>query len=174
MARIDDLQEAPIEDVVALLVRERITGQAPPPSARRVVDALRADLESQCGATLDRFAAQLGNQSAFAQVTRQLISDLDFADELGQDPDAAEASAETAPEDSEETDPQDMASDSEHADGPQGDDVEAPSVEDAGDDTQSSESETEDLAGTSDTDEVTDDNKPWRPDEFKGENIRES
>ena len=38
---ITDRADAPIEEAVALMVRERLTGQAPPPAARKLVDLWR-------------------------------------------------------------------------------------------------------------------------------------
>src|SRR5882762_3580187 len=35
---ITDRADAPIEDAIAMLVRERLTGQAPPPAAKKLVD----------------------------------------------------------------------------------------------------------------------------------------
>src|SRR6202047_5597344 len=42
---ITDRADAPIEDAVALMVRERLTGLAPPPAARKLVDLWRPWIE---------------------------------------------------------------------------------------------------------------------------------
>src|ERR1700739_1864223 len=39
---ITDRADAPIEDALAMMVRERLTGQAPPPTARKLVELWRA------------------------------------------------------------------------------------------------------------------------------------
>src|ERR1700739_673310 len=40
--QINDRADAPIEDALAMMVRERLTGQAPPPTARKLVELWRA------------------------------------------------------------------------------------------------------------------------------------
>jgi cobaltochelatase CobT len=44
---ITDKADAPIEEAVALMVRERLTGQAPPPAARKLVDLWRPHIEEK-------------------------------------------------------------------------------------------------------------------------------
>src|ERR1700680_4145294 len=51
---ITDRADAPIEDAVALLVRERLTGLAPPPAARKLVELWRPWIEDRAGRGLDR------------------------------------------------------------------------------------------------------------------------
>src|SRR5581483_3287170 len=51
---ITDRADAPIEEAVALMVRERLTGLAPPPAAKRLVDLWRPLIEDRAGRNLDR------------------------------------------------------------------------------------------------------------------------
>src|SRR5690606_39947793 len=44
-SRMQDRSLAPLADAVALMVRERLTGLAPPPNAKALVDAWRAEIE---------------------------------------------------------------------------------------------------------------------------------
>src|SRR5690606_11737289 len=44
-ARMSNRATAPLADAVALLVRERLTGAAPPANAKALVEAWRADIE---------------------------------------------------------------------------------------------------------------------------------
>src|SRR5437588_6889950 len=46
---VSDRADAPLEEAVAMLVRERLTGPTPPAAARRVVDLWRAALEDRAG-----------------------------------------------------------------------------------------------------------------------------
>ena len=87
-----DTSSAPIEDAVALLLRERLTGDAPPDSARAIVEMWRGVIEDKAGDKLDRLSDMLSDQQAFARLTRDVIASLDMADELGEDPDAGEES----------------------------------------------------------------------------------
>jgi cobaltochelatase CobT len=85
LARIQDRANAPIADIVSLMVRERLTGQRPPEAARALVDIFRPEIEAKAGPDLDRLAASIDNQAAFARVTRAILRDLDMGDE-GADP----------------------------------------------------------------------------------------
>jgi len=80
-ARISQREDAPLADVLGLITREILTGRTPPESARRMVDLWRERLEAKAGDTLHRLESVLDDQAAFAALTRQLIADLDLADE---------------------------------------------------------------------------------------------
>ncbi|MFQ5533891.1 MAG: cobaltochelatase subunit CobT [Sphingomonadales bacterium] len=78
--------EAPLSEAVALIVRERLTGEKLPDTASRMVELWRPWIEDKAGADLDRLVETISDQQAFAGVTRQVIADLDLADELGDEP----------------------------------------------------------------------------------------
>ena len=80
LARRAETTEPPMADILALLVRERLTGQAPPDGARTFVDAFRADIEARAGHDLDRMAAAIDDQTAFARIARNVLKDLDMAE----------------------------------------------------------------------------------------------
>ncbi len=105
LARIQDRANAPLADVVSLMVRERLTGQAPPDGAKMIVDMLRAEIEAKAGPDLDRLAANIDDQAAFARVTKAILRDLDMGDE-GSDPTEGEEDeqGEEQQEQSEDTD----------------------------------------------------------------------
>jgi cobaltochelatase CobT len=87
--RIQDRARAPMADILSLLVRERLTGDAPPDGAKALVDMFRADIESRAGQDLDRLLASIDDQSAFGKITRTILRDLDLVD--ASDADDAEA-----------------------------------------------------------------------------------
>ena len=60
---ITDRADAPIEDAVAMMVRERLTGQAPPPAARKLVDLWRPFIEERAGRRT-RPAGEAGREPA--------------------------------------------------------------------------------------------------------------
>src|ERR671934_299760 len=62
---ITDRADAPIEDALAMMVRERLTGQAPPVAARKLVDLWRPWIEDRAGRNLDRLEKVLENQRRF-------------------------------------------------------------------------------------------------------------
>ena len=77
-----DRQSAPMAEILGLLVRERLTGDAPPDGAKALVDILRSDIEARAGKDLDRLAASIDDQAAFARVTRDILRDLDLGEEM--------------------------------------------------------------------------------------------
>ncbi len=82
--------DAPLEDAVALMVREALTGRKPPPSAETLVSMWRPWIEEKAGPDLSRLAGVIGDQRDFARAVRGLLASLDMADELGGDPDEPE------------------------------------------------------------------------------------
>jgi cobaltochelatase CobT len=85
-----DRSEAPIEDALALLVRERLTGQAPPSKARAIVNLWRPHVEQHAHRVLDRMPDLVVDQQAFGRLARDLLAALNLADQL----DAGETNAE--------------------------------------------------------------------------------
>ena len=82
---ISDRADAPIEDALALLVRERLTGQAPPAAARRLVDLWRPLLEDRAGKSLDRFEKLIDNQARFGDAIHDLLDSLDMGEDRSSD-----------------------------------------------------------------------------------------
>ena len=52
--QVSDRADAPLEEAVALMVREQLTGHAPPPAAKKLVDLWRPLIEDRAGRDLDR------------------------------------------------------------------------------------------------------------------------
>lgn len=108
----EDRQNAPLSEALAILVRERITGNPAPDSARGVLKVWREDIENSAGTALDTLADTASDQRAFAKALREVIRDLDLADELGDEaeedePDETEDSGlENPPEDGDSDDDQ--------------------------------------------------------------------
>lgn len=100
-AEITDKADAPVEDAVALLVRERLTGLKPPASATKIVDLWRDTIEDKAGADLDRLAMSVEDQRAFSKVMRDLLVSLEMADEPtpGSDEDADDDSKDDSSDD---------------------------------------------------------------------------
>ena len=104
-AEAADRSEAPLSDALALLIRERLTGQAPPAKARAVVNLWRQWIEGRARNVLDRMPDLLFDQDAFGRLTRELLAALNLADQLDQrqneekSPNESEADAEADGED---------------------------------------------------------------------------
>ncbi len=87
---ISEQAEAPMEDAIALMVRQRLTGVAPPKSARKVVELWRDAIESKAGREIDRLGTMAEDQHAFAEAVRDLLVSLDMGEELGPESDEDE------------------------------------------------------------------------------------
>ena len=83
-------EDAPLEDALALMVRERLTGETPPESAKKLVELWRPWIEEKAGGKLDGLDDCIHDQTAFSRLSRDLLARLDMSDELGDDPDDAE------------------------------------------------------------------------------------
>ena len=86
--RLDAGEAAPIADIAALLLRQRLTGRDHPSSAKAMMTAHSGDIETLAGASLDKLAAtnDLHDQAAFLRLARNVIRDLNLDDEGGDDP----------------------------------------------------------------------------------------
>jgi cobaltochelatase CobT len=78
---ITDRADAPLSDALAMLVRERLTGLAPPAAARKMVDLWRPVLEDKIGARLDRLDRLAEDQAKFGDAVHDLLSALELGDE---------------------------------------------------------------------------------------------
>src|ERR1700724_2597217 len=65
---ITDRADAPLEDALAMVVRERLTGQTPPAAAKKMVDLWRPILEDKIGTRLDQLSRVTENQAKFGDM----------------------------------------------------------------------------------------------------------
>src|SRR5258708_26004324 len=77
---ITDRADAPLSDALAMLVRERLTGLAPPTAARKMVDLWRPALEDRIGARLDRLDRLAEDQAKIGDAVHDLLSALVLGD----------------------------------------------------------------------------------------------
>src|SRR4051812_10254973 len=87
---ITDRADAPLSDALAMMVRERLTGMAPPNAARKVVDLWRPFLEDRIGHRLDELGRFTEDQAKFGDLVHDLLSALDLGDERTADSDEDE------------------------------------------------------------------------------------
>ncbi len=84
---VTDRADAPIEEAVAMMVRERLTGLPPPPAAKRLVDLWRPWIEGRAGRELDKLERLVENQRGFGDAVHDLLDSLDMGDERSRDDD---------------------------------------------------------------------------------------
>ncbi len=92
IVRARTAEEVPLATAVGLIARERLTGEAPPASAREGLKLVEKWIEDKAAAELDSLALTLDDQAAFARLSRQLLEDLELAaapEESAEDPDEA-------------------------------------------------------------------------------------
>ena len=85
LAGVTERADAPLEDAVALLVREKLTGRAVPKSGERLVGLWRSWIEDKAGADLEGLTGAIGDQDRFARVVRDMLVSMEMAEELGED-----------------------------------------------------------------------------------------
>jgi len=164
VTRYSDRKEAPLEDAVALLVREKLTGAPPPQSAGPLVELWRQWIEDKAAKQLVDLNGSIHDQAAFSRVTRDIIAALDMSDELGDDPDESSDS-----DDSDEAEPDA----GERQESPDGEEQESQQqameeLEDAEGETEAAEMdarqmETDEQPDGEEGDEESDGEEPWRP-----------
>ncbi len=85
--QITSSAEAPLPVAAGYLVRHLATGRPMPKGAANVMELWRGFIEEQAAGTLGNLDHVLEDQSAFARLARQVIADLGYGDQLGDDPD---------------------------------------------------------------------------------------
>ncbi|MBS3648025.1 cobaltochelatase subunit CobT [Pseudaminobacter sp. 19-2017] len=83
LADVREQSEAPLEEALSLIVRERLTGRPVPKSGERLVSLWRDWIEQKSGGALDRLSGEVEDQNAFARVVRDMLASMDMAEELG-------------------------------------------------------------------------------------------
>ena len=89
-----DRQNALLEDALALMVRERLTGAKPPRGANGIVDAWREWIDEKAGPILQRMEGAIDDQAAFGKLMRDVLVALALMEgplENAQQDDKAEA-----------------------------------------------------------------------------------
>jgi len=88
-AHVTTQEEAPLEDALALIIRERLTGLKPPDSAAALVRVWRDFIEQRGAKVLKRLDALIDDQESFGRLMRELLRELELAEEQS-DADEAE------------------------------------------------------------------------------------
>ena len=105
--QVRETSEAPLATAAGYLIRHLATGRELPRGAANVMDLWRGFIEDTAGGTLENLEDTLNDQAAFAKFARQIIADMGYGDQLGDDPDDMgdeEDEANTGDEDEQEPD----------------------------------------------------------------------
>ena len=159
-AEITERADAPLEDALSLIVRERLTGASPPDTARAMVDLWRPWIEERAGRTLSKLDKLAEDQATFGRSLRDLLKSLNVSEELSdgereegeddeQDPENGEQESKDT---SEGQEPQDQDSEDQRGEGEEGETTD-----------QAQDAEADQFDADSDSDEMADAREPWRP-----------
>ena len=96
---INAREQAPLQEALALMVRERLTGQAVPETAGPVADLWCSWVEEKAGADMDNLGAVLEDQQKFARLVRDMLAHMEVAEEYGKDPGQSDQEEETSDDD---------------------------------------------------------------------------
>jgi cobaltochelatase CobT len=159
-AEITERADAPLEDALALMVRERLTGAAPPESAKAMVDLWRSWIEDRAGRTLSRLSKVAEDQALFGREMRDMLKSLDLSDEVGEgereegdeEQEQSDGSEQQAQDQQEGDDSQDQSSDDERGEGEEGEPIDSAQDADA-----------DQFDADSDAEEMAEAREPWRP-----------
>ena len=159
-AEITERADAPLEDALALIVRERLTGSLPPDTAKAMVDLWRPWVEERAGRTLARLDKACREPGDVRPAIARPAQGLDLSDELSegereegeddeQDPESGDQNSD---ETSEGQDSQDQASDDQRGEGEEGETSET-----------SQDADADQFDADADGEEMADAREPWRP-----------
>lgn len=152
---VKDKADAPLEEAVALMVREKLTGRPVPKSAERLVDLWRPWVEEKASTDLDGLSSKLDDQQAFARIVRDMLVSMEMAEELGDDQETEdtednEENEQQGEEQSEEGGEEDSGSDQS-----QSEDAEASADEEESAETEATDATSDDLSDEDDSDAET-------------------
>jgi cobaltochelatase CobT len=162
---VNSRDDAPVADVVGLLVREQLTGRAIPESAKAMVDLWRADIERMAGKDMTRLREVVQNQDLFSRALKRLIRDLKLSDEEGElDRDEEESEeSEEAQGQSEEKGEDGSDSSETHGYGASGEETDDSADDDDSSETVADQAQTDVTMGASDEEEPGRAERPWIP-----------
>ncbi|MEK9813525.1 MAG: cobaltochelatase subunit CobT, partial [Paracoccaceae bacterium] len=86
--KLTDRADAPLADAAAYLIRTLTTKKDLPSSANNVLNLWKDFILDQAETTIENLTENLDNQERFAKFSRQIITDLGYGDQLGDEPEA--------------------------------------------------------------------------------------
>src|SRR5215472_5468306 len=159
---ITDRADAPIEDAVALMVRERLTGLQPPPAARKLVELWRPWIEDRAGRDLDRLGRLVEDQRRYGDVVHDLLDSLEMGEERNRDSEEDEQDSRDQ-ERPDEAGADGRAKESDEADGMAVEEAEVAVEELPEGAAEAADAPSADMADDADMGDAETASEPWRP-----------
>jgi cobaltochelatase CobT len=161
-ADVSERADAPLEDALAMMVRERLTGMEPPPAARKLVDLWREYVESRSNRELDRLAEEIDDQRGFAEAMHDLLTSLDMGEEQFSDRDEDESKDEDE-QNQDQSEEQSAADSQESEDGSSPEDSKLAADDTSETTTDAEEAQSADRPEDFDATDGNEAAEPWRP-----------
>ncbi|AZO27637.1 MULTISPECIES: cobaltochelatase subunit CobT [unclassified Mesorhizobium] len=152
---VRDKADAPLEEAVALMVREKLTGRPVPKSGERLVDLWRPWVEEKASADLDGLSSKLDDQQAFARIVRDMLVSMEMAEELGDDQETEDSEDNEENEQQGEEQSEEGGEDDSGSDQSQSEDAEASADEEDSAETEATDATSDDLSDEDDSDAET-------------------
>ena len=154
--------EAPMAEALGFMVREQLTGIAPPPAATGVVNAWQSWIEERVGEKIGALEGVMGDQRAFGDLTRDILVDLGLT-EAGHESDQDEGE-EGDGQDEDEGPDDGEGGDAEGQEGMSADDMEMGDAALEEGDEQMLQMEGDEVEGEADGEEAGEAAQPYAPD----------
>lgn len=153
----------PLADAVALLARERLTGQKPSLMAETALSLVQEKIEAKAGDDLDKLATNLHDQKAYARTMLDILYDLELITDVNDVDD--QSSSDDSPEmgESDESDDQDGSDQDSDADGESDYQTEDQQYEKDDDVGETLDIDDLDDADGNSAEEAAENDSPWRP-----------
>jgi cobaltochelatase CobT len=91
LARFVERVNAPMHEALAMMARQKMTGQTPPGVVDKLISLFRGDVDARAGETMDSLLGAMNDQAAYAGLTRTLLREMGLVDEANsEDTDSSE------------------------------------------------------------------------------------
>ncbi|MBZ9866818.1 cobaltochelatase subunit CobT [Mesorhizobium sp. CA15] len=152
---VRDKADAPLEEAIALMVREKLTGRSVPKSGERLVDLWRPWIEEKASGELDGLSAKLEDQQAFARVVRDMLVSMEMAEQLGEDQETDDSEENEENEQQGEEQSEEGGEEDSGSEQSQSEDAEASADDEESAETEATDATSDDLSDEDDADAET-------------------
>ncbi|MCK0198476.1 cobaltochelatase subunit CobT [Ancylobacter sp. 6x-1] len=162
-ANLADRADAPIEDALSLILREKLTGAPPPAAARELVNLWRGFVEEHGATALAELASTTTDQQRFAEAVRDLLSSLGMGEDIAPFDENNDPSTDA---DDRRDDDSGKGSDAEEEESTEGSteiDTDLSSDQTPEDSEEQQEQQQSDLSEDTELGESDESTEPWRP-----------
>ncbi|QPC85690.1 cobaltochelatase subunit CobT [Mesorhizobium sp. NBSH29] len=155
LADVREQADAPLEEALAMMVREKLTGRAVPKSGERMVDLWRDWVQQKAGVELEGLSDKLDDQNAFARVVRDMLVSMEMAEEIGDDQETEDTEDQDDDQPQGEEQSEDGGEDDSGGEDSQAEDAEASDDDEQAGETDAAQSTADDMADDDDPDAET-------------------